>query len=43
MGGHYTAQCFSPVWKKWHLYDDENVYAIEKPRFGVETYMMMFR
>jgi ubiquitin C-terminal hydrolase len=43
MGGHYTAQCFSPVWKTWHLYDDETVHAIETPRFGTHTYMLMFR
>jgi ubiquitin C-terminal hydrolase len=43
MGGHYTAQCFSPVWKRWNLYDDEAAYDIETPRFGVETYIMMFR
>ncbi len=43
MGGHYTAQCLSPVWKSWHLYDDETVHGIEKPQFGSYTYMMMFR
>jgi len=43
MGGHYTAQCFSPVWKSWHLYDDEAVHEIAGPRFGTETYIMMFR
>jgi ubiquitin C-terminal hydrolase len=43
MGGHYTAQCYSPVWKKWHIYDDESVNTIENPRFGIETYIMMFR
>jgi len=43
MGGHYTAQCFSPVWKCWHLYDDESAHRIQAPRFGVETYIMMFR
>jgi ubiquitin carboxyl-terminal hydrolase 2/21 len=43
MGGHYTAQCFNPVWKRWHLYDDETAHEIQQPRFGVQTYVMMFR
>jgi len=43
MGGHYTAQCFSPVWKKWHLYDDESAHEIKEPQFGRHTYMMFFR
>jgi ubiquitin C-terminal hydrolase len=43
MGGHYTSQCLSPVWKQWHLYDDETTHAIEKPRFGSHTYILMFR
>jgi len=43
MGGHYTAQCFSPVWKKWNLYDDESVHSISGPHFGVETYILMLR
>lgn len=43
MGGHYTAQTFSPVWKVWHLYDDENAQEIKAPQFGVYTYMMFFR
>jgi ubiquitin carboxyl-terminal hydrolase 2/21 len=43
MGGHYTSQCYSPVWKTWSLYDDEAVYDIEKPNFGSHTYMMLFR
>jgi ubiquitin C-terminal hydrolase len=42
-GGHYTSQCFNPVWKSWHLYDDETVHAIQKPQFGPQTYMLMFR
>jgi ubiquitin C-terminal hydrolase len=42
-GGHYTAQTFSPVWKVWHLYDDESAHAINAPQFGVYTYMMFFR
>jgi len=43
MGGHYTAQCFSPVWKQWNVYDDESVYDLMAPRFGVESYILMFR
>jgi ubiquitin carboxyl-terminal hydrolase 2/21 len=43
MGGHYTSQCYNPVWKSWNLYDDEGVYNIDKPQFGAHTYMMMFR
>jgi len=43
MGGHYTSQAFSPVWKKWHMYDDESAHEINEPRFGVHTYIMFFR
>jgi ubiquitin carboxyl-terminal hydrolase 2 len=43
MGGHYTSQCLSPIWKTWSLYDDETVHKINKPDFGPQTYMMMFR
>jgi ubiquitin C-terminal hydrolase len=43
MGGHYTSQCFSPVWKTWHRYDDESAFKIEEPHFGSETYILMFR
>jgi len=43
MGGHYPAQTYNPVWKVWHLYDDETAHSIEKPRFGPSTYIMMFR
>ena len=43
MGGHYVAQCFNPVWKRWHLYDDETAHEIQGPKFGPQTYIMMFR
>jgi len=43
MGGHYTSQCFSPVWKRWHRYDDETVSEIDGPRFGAQTYILMLR
>ena len=42
-GGHYTSQCFNPVWKRWSLYDDDNVYDVEKPKIGTSTYIMLFR
>ncbi len=43
MGGHYTAQAYSPICSKWHRYDDESAYLLEKPQFGTETYILMFR
>lgn len=43
MGGHYTSQCFSPIWKQWHRYDDESVQEIDAPRFGTQTYILMLR
>jgi ubiquitin C-terminal hydrolase len=43
MGGHYTAQCYNLVWKRWHRYDDENVCDIDTPSFGRETYILLFR
>jgi ubiquitin C-terminal hydrolase len=43
MGGHYTSQCFSPVWKRWHRYDDETVSEIDAARFGAQTYILMLR
>lgn len=43
MGGHYTSQAFNPVWKQWHLYDDESAHEIQEPRFGIHTYMILFR
>jgi len=43
MGGHYVSQCFNPVWKKWHLYDDETAHDISEPKFGVFTYILFFR
>jgi len=43
MGGHYTAQAYSPVWKNWHRYDDETATSISEPHFGPETYILFFR
>jgi ubiquitin carboxyl-terminal hydrolase 2/21 len=43
MGGHYTSQSLSPIWKTWYRFDDESVYKLDKPHFGSETYIMMFR
>jgi ubiquitin C-terminal hydrolase len=42
-GGHYTAQCLNPIWKQWHRYDDEVAMKLDKPSFGYETYMLLFR
>jgi ubiquitin C-terminal hydrolase len=43
-GGHYVAQCLSPVYKDWTLYDDEGVLPLPKgPNFGVQTYMVFMR
>jgi ubiquitin C-terminal hydrolase len=42
-GGHYVSQCFNPVWKTWHLYDDETAHKLESPNFGPQTYILMFR
>ena len=43
MGGHYTCQALSPLTRKWWLYDDETVYALEEPRFGSSTYILGFK
>jgi ubiquitin C-terminal hydrolase len=42
-GGHYTAQCYSPVWKVWHRYDDETAYPIQSAHIGIETYCLLLR
>ena len=43
-GGHYVAQCRSPVYEDWTLYDDEGVHPLPTgPRFGVQTYMIFMR
>lgn len=43
MGGHYTAQCKSPITQLWHLYNDEGVHEINEPHFGPMTYMIFMR
>jgi ubiquitin carboxyl-terminal hydrolase 2/21 len=43
MGGHYTAQCKSPITDEWHLYNDDNVHEIKEPHFGQQTYMVFMR
>jgi ubiquitin carboxyl-terminal hydrolase 2/21 len=43
MGGHYTAQCKSPITKKWHFYNDDSVNEIKEPRFGSSTYLILMR
>lgn len=43
-GGHYVAQCFSPLYREWWLYDDEGVRRLEGgPVFGTQTYMVLMR
>jgi ubiquitin C-terminal hydrolase len=42
-GGHYTAQTFNSVWKKWYLYDDETAHEIQEPRVGSHSYILFFR
>lgn len=43
MGGHYSAQTYNCVMKKWYLYDDTNVNDIPAPQFGSSTYMVLLR
>ncbi len=43
-GGHYVAQCLSPIYREWWLYDDEGVHLLKDgPRFGIQTYMVFMR
>ena len=42
-GGHYVAQCWSPVWKSWTRYDDENSEPLEQAAYGAHTYMVFMR
>jgi ubiquitin C-terminal hydrolase len=41
-GGHYFAQVYHPLQKEWYVFDDERAERIEKPRFTVLTYMIVF-
>ena len=44
MGGHYTAQFYHPVTKRWWWMDDESAqYMAGGPRFGSSNYMFLFR
>ncbi len=43
MGGHYSAQTYNCVMKKWYLYDDTNVNEIPKPSYGSSTYIIVLR
>ena len=43
MGGHYTAQSYSLIYKHWYLYDDETAYNIENPMFGPHSYLLFYR
>ncbi len=43
MGGHYSAQCFSPIYKQWYKYDDETVYKLDLPYVGPQNYLFVLR
>ena len=43
-GGHYVAQCLSPLYREWWLYDDQGVQIMKDgPVFGQQTYMVLMR
>ncbi len=42
-GGHYTAQCYSLIYKHWYMYDDETAYNIPGPTIGPQTYLLFYR
>lgn len=43
MGGHYAAQTYNCVMKKWYLYDDTNAVEIPAARYGSSTYIVVLR
>lgn len=43
MGGHYNAEVFHPLIKKWYIFDDESCYEREGPQFSPMTYIIVFR
>ena len=43
MGGHYNAEVFHPLIKKWYLFDDESCHDRAEPHFGPTTYVIIFR
>lgn len=42
-GGHYTSQVLNLLDQKWYGYDDDSVYALEKPVMGRSTYILCLR
>jgi ubiquitin C-terminal hydrolase len=43
-GGHYVAQCLSPLYREWWLYDDQGVHPLKGgPVYGAQTYMVFMR
>ena len=43
MGGHYSAQCFSPIYKSWYRYDDEIAFKLDAPYVGPQNYLFVLR
>ncbi len=43
MGGHYNAQTYNCVMKKWYMYDDTHAVEIAEPKFGSTTYIVVLR
>jgi ubiquitin C-terminal hydrolase len=43
IGGHYNAQVYNFVARKWFMYDDAAAQEIGKPRFGSTTYVVVLR
>lgn len=43
IGGHYNAQTYNFVMRKWFMYDDAAAQEIGAPRFGSTTYVVVLR
>jgi ubiquitin C-terminal hydrolase len=43
IGGHYNAQVYNFVTRKWFMYDDASAQEIGKPQFGSTTYVVVLR
>lgn len=43
MGGHYNAQTYNCVAKKWYFYDDTEAREVAGPQFGMTTYIIVLR
>ncbi len=43
MGGHYNAEVFHPLIKKWYIFDDESCHERDGPHFSPMTYIIVFR